>query len=360
MTVTILIALGTAVAGLILYALLQSRRIERLYPPIGEFVDVGGYRLHAMHIPAEDGADLPPIVFLHGASGNLRDQVSAFRDRLEGRAEMLFVDRPGHGWSERGGPENAFPDGQARAVAELMNRKGIAQALIVGHSFGGVIAANMALERPHKVSGLLFLATASHPWPGGIDWHYHAATAPVVGRLATWLLAMPAGLLRIDMAARNVFSPNRYPPDYLARSGTALILRPWTFRYNAYDVANLYDHVVKVSPRYREIETPTIIVTGDNDYVVSPDIHSAALSEAIDGSELVRIKGVGHKPDYIATDLCVAAMEKLSGVDKDLEAMARALEETLASNRETSNPPPAGRRRPLATDQMPVMPSDPI
>lgn len=360
MTVFIVIALGAVIAGLMLFSWLQSRRIEKLYPPIGEFIDMGGYRLHAVHVPAEGTADLPAIVFLHGASGNLRDQISAFRDRLEGRAEMLFVDRPGHGWSERGGEENAFPDSQARAVAELMDRKGISQALVVGHSFGGIIAANMALEQPRKVSGLLFLATVSHPWPGGIDWHYHVATAPIVGRIATWLLAMPAGLLRIDMAARCVFSPNSYPPDYLARSGTALILRPRTFRYNAHDVSNLYDHVVKVSPRYAEIEKPTIVVTGDSDYVVSPDIHSAALSRAIAGAELVRIRGVGHKPDYVATDLCVAALEKLGGIETDLDAMARALEQTLASDTETSNPPPASRRRSLAADQIPVMPSDPI
>ncbi|WP_419908716.1 alpha/beta fold hydrolase [Hoeflea sp.] len=360
MTVFILIALAAVIVGLIVFSWLQSRRIETLYPPIGEFIDVGGYRLHAVHVPADGKADLPPIVFLHGASGNLRDQVSAFRDSLEGRAELLFVDRPGHGWSERGGPDNAYPDGQARAIAELMDRKGISQALIVGHSFGGVIAANMALEQRHKVCGLLFLATASHPWPGGIDLHYHVSTAPVVGRLATWLLAMPAGLMRIDMAARCVFSPNTYPADYLARSGTALILRPWTFRYNAHDVSNLYDHVVEVSPRYVEIDIPTVIITGDNDFVVSPDIHSAALARSIAGSELVRIKGVGHKPDYVATELCVAAMEKLSGFDADLAAMARRLEQLIASQGEPSNPPPASRRRSLAADQIPVMPSDPI
>ncbi|WP_246660574.1 alpha/beta hydrolase [Nitratireductor sp. XY-223] len=360
MTVFILITLAAAIVCLVAFSWLQSRRIERLYPPIGEFVDVGGYRLHVVHVPAEGTADLPAIVFLHGASGNLRDQVSAFRDGLEGRAELLFVDRPGHGWSERGGPQNAFPDGQARAVADLMDRKGISKALIVGHSFGGIIAANLALERPHKVSGLLFLATVSHPWPGGIDWHYHVATAPVVGRLATWLLAMPAGLLRIERAARCVFSPNRYPPDYLARSATALVLRPWTFRHNAHDVANLYDHIVSVSPRYAEIDKPTIIVTGDSDFVVSPEIHSSALSGAIAGSELVRIRGVGHKPDYVATDLCIAAMEKLGGLETDLAAMARRLEQLLASDTEMSNPPPASRRRSSAADQIPVMPSDPI
>ena len=57
--------------------------------------------MHYIHEPAGPDPDLPPVVFLHGASGNLYDQMAAFRDRLAGRAELLFVDRPGHGWSCR-------------------------------------------------------------------------------------------------------------------------------------------------------------------------------------------------------------------------------------------------------------------
>ncbi|MCY6379268.1 alpha/beta fold hydrolase [Hoeflea prorocentri] len=346
--------------GLILFSWIQSRRIERLYPPIGEFVDVGGYRLHALHIPAAADADLPAIVFLHGASGNLRDQVEAFRQDLEGRAELLFVDRPGHGWSDRGGGQNALPDAQARAVAELMERKGIKSGLIVGHSFGGVIAANMALETPEKVDSLLLLATVSHPWPGGIDWHYHLATTPFIGRLAAWLIAMPAGLLRISRAARCVFSPNHYPPDYLARSGTALVLRPWTFKYNAHDVASLYDHIVRTSPRYGEIDRPTIVVAGDEDFVVSTEIHSRALTRQIERAELHVLRGVGHKPDYAATEVCIAAMEKLGGKEVDLAAIARKVERDINAGGETTNPPPSIPKRSSAINQIPVMPSEPI
>ncbi len=106
--------------------------------------------MNAVHIPRPDTADLPPLVFIHGASGNLLDQIGAFLLPLEGRAEMLFVDRPGHGYSERGGPENAFPSGQADAIAKLMEKRGIEKAIIVGHSFGGAIAASFGVHHPEK------------------------------------------------------------------------------------------------------------------------------------------------------------------------------------------------------------------
>ncbi len=76
--------------------------IERRNPPAGSFATVNGARIHYVHVPAGPNPDLPPLVFIHGASANLKDQMLPLRPLLEGRAEMLFFDRPGHGWSERG------------------------------------------------------------------------------------------------------------------------------------------------------------------------------------------------------------------------------------------------------------------
>lgn len=333
---TILTIAAAIVLALLAFTRLQARRIERLYPIIGEMIDVGGYRLHCVHLRGPAETDLPPVVFIHGASGNLRDQMAAFRERLEGRADLIFVDRPGHGWSERGSRANRFPDGQARAIATLLDRKNIDRAVISGHSFGGAIAASMALEAPHKVSGLLLLSAATHPWPGGVDWHYTLSAMPMIGRVFTELLTMPAGLMRISRVARCVFRPNDYPTDYLRRSATALVLRPQAFRHNGFDVTNLHDHVTRTAPRYRTIQTPTVIITGDHDEIVSPDIHSAAMAGEVAGAQLLRIRGIGHKPDFAATDLCIASIEHLAGTPRDLAEMAADLERRLVS-RERDN-----------------------
>ncbi len=331
MTLSIVAIAAIVALALLAFTRQQTRRIEQLYPAIGEMVDIGGCRLHCVHVPGSSEADLPPVVFIHGASGNLRDQMAAFRDRLEGRADLLFVDRPGHGWSERGSPDNRFPDGQARAIAALLDHKNIDKAIIAGHSFGGAIAAGMALEAPHKVSGLLLLSAATHPWKGGIDWHYTLSALPVIGHLFTELLVMPAGLWRIDRVSRCVFRPNAYPPDYLRQSATALVLRPHAFRYNGTDVAHLHEYVTRAAQRYATIAAPTVVITGDYDEIVSPDIHSEALARDIANAQLLRIKGVGHKPDFAATDLCIAAIENLAGRPRDLAAEAASLQRRLAS-----------------------------
>ncbi|UNK38768.1 alpha/beta hydrolase [Shinella sp. H4-D48] len=329
LTALLAVPFALALVGF-LFSAWQTQSIERRYDNIGELIDIGGMRMNSVFVPAGEEADLPPIVFIHGASGNLRDPMHAFLPALEGRADLLFLDRPGHGYSDPGGPENARPDGQARAIARLMEARGMARAIIVGHSFGGAIAASFALEHPEKTAGLLFLAPATHPWPGGVDWYYNLAKMPVVGWLFSHIVAMPAGLTRIESGTRSVFEPNPRPQDYVDATAPALVLRPTTFRNNAIDVANLLAYVRRVQPRYREIRTPTVIVTGDSDGVVYEEIHSRGLARDIAGSELVWIRNLGHKPDYVVTDLAVEAIEKIAGRDRDLQESARRAEARLA------------------------------
>ncbi|MDR7146231.1 alpha/beta hydrolase [Rhizobium sp. BE258] len=325
-------ALLAPLAAAIGYSSFKARQFEQAFPNVGELTDVGGYRMNALHIPRPDTADLPAIVFIHGASGNLLDQTGAFLRPLQGRAEMLFVDRPGHGYSERGGPENAVPSGQAAAIARLMERRGIEKAIIVGHSFGGAIAAAFGVHHPEKTAGLLFLAPATHPWPGGVDWYYHAATAPLLGWLFNHALVVPMGLRRLEQGTMNVFRPNVRPADYIASTGPSLVLRPGTFHNNATDFTRLLAYLKAESHRYREITAPTVIMTGDSDDIVWEHLHSQGLARDIAGSELVTIRGVGHKPDYLATDVAIAGLEKIAGMPRDLQAAARIAEERLAGD----------------------------
>jgi pimeloyl-ACP methyl ester carboxylesterase len=306
--------------------------IERRHPPVGDFADIGGARFHHVHVPAAAGSDLPPVVFIHGASGNLLDQMVPIRPLLEGRAEMLFFDRPGHGWSQRGSA-NSNPYEQADTIAALMDEVGIVRAVIVGHSFGGAVTAALALRHPDKVAGLVFAAAATHPWPGaGTSWYYTLSSVPVLGRIFTETLAWPGGSISMRAASVCVFAPNPMPEAYLEDAAIPLVLRPGAFRSNAADVAGLFDHVVAAAPRYTEIAAPTVVITGNRDTVVFEEIHSAGLARDIPGAEIVWVDNLGHKPDWVAPDLIVAAIEKVAGRPVDLQAIGRAVEARIAGD----------------------------
>ena len=327
----IALPLLATVVSLLAFTRWKTAVIERETPNIGEPIDVGGFRMNSVLLPAGPSADLPPILFIHGASGNLRDQLFAFRGALEGRADLLFVDRPGHGYSERGGSENDFPDGQADAIARLMDRRGLGKAIIVGHSFGAAIAASFALKHPDKTLGLLFLAPATHPWPGGIDWYYSLASTPYLGWLFTHMLSLPAGLAKLDAATTAVFAPNPRPADYNENTAPQLVLRPQTFLYNAIDIANLNAYAARTAPRYAEIRTPTVIVTGDRDDIVAEEIHSRGLAASIPDARLLTIHCLGHKPDYVTTGLAVTALEWIAGHPVDLKAATAEAQQQVLS-----------------------------
>jgi pimeloyl-ACP methyl ester carboxylesterase len=309
---------------------LQAGSIEASNPPVGDFAEIDNVRLHYVRVPAGPNADLPPLVFIHGASGNLKDPMVPFRPKLEGRAEMLFLDRPGHGWSTLGKGADDSIEAQAHTISKLMDRLDIRQAIIVGHSFGGAVTATFAVLHPEKVSGLVFLSAASHPWPDcDVAGYYDLTNTPVVGPLFSETLAAPAGSLRLHAGSKGVFSPNPMPETYVEDASIALVLRPAAFRANARQVGALCAHNGKFQPRYGEIVAPTVIVSGNQDSIVAEEIHSKGLAGDIKGSELVWVDGMGHKPDYVATDLSIAAIEKVSGKQRDLQSIARALEKVL-------------------------------
>lgn len=334
MNPAIVVAVLFAALLLVLLAVTQIgvTAIERRNPPGGTFAEIRGANIHFVHVPGPAAATLPPVVAIHGASANLRDQMLPLRPLLAGRAEMLFLDRPGHGWSERGS-DNETPDGQADTIAALMRHVGIGRAIIVGHSFGGAIAAAFAVRHPDMTAGLVFLSAASHPWPDRVtSWYYGIAARPVIGRIFSHLLALPGGMATIKAAAISVFAPNPVPERYREDAGIELVLRPATFRANALDVQGLHDHVTRAAPLYTGIEAPTVVVTGNSDAIVYEEIHSLGLARDIPGAELVWIRNLGHKPDWVAPDLVAAAIEKVAGIPTDLHALAAKVERRIAGD----------------------------
>jgi pimeloyl-ACP methyl ester carboxylesterase len=295
-------------------------------------IDVGGFKMNSVLLPAKKGASLPPIVFIHGASTSLYDPMYAFRDKLEGKAKLLFVDRPGHGRSDVGPKANVQPDAQADAIAILMKKRGIRKAIIVGHSFGGAITAAFAVRHKDMVEGLVFLSPALYPWPGGVSWYYDAARTPVAGVLFSTLIAPAAGALVIDGAVKSVFTPNPRPADYISKTRAYQALRPVAFRHNAQEVGGLNAWAKTASASFRDIKAPTVIIAGDADNVVSTEIHSRHLARDVKGAELIVVHNLGHKSDYVASDLAIAAIEKIAGKKRNLKSIAKTLEAKIAKD----------------------------
>jgi pimeloyl-ACP methyl ester carboxylesterase len=290
-------------------------RVEAAHPPTGQFVEVQGVRLHVAELGlARDapGAE-PAVVLIHGASGNLEDMRLALGERLAASHRVILIDRPGHGWSSRpASGDYASPARQAELVAGALQQLGVRRAILIGHSWGGAFATAFALAFPKLTAGLVLLSAVTHPWPANPGWYNNLAVLPYVGPLFLYTCVYPLGLLMIGSASRSVFEPQSVPENYVRRAAIRLVLRPKTFYSNARDLALLKKFIVEQVPRYGELRTPTVIITGDRDTMVSPQINARALAAALPCAKLVLLKDIGHMPHHSAPDVVAAAVDELS------------------------------------------------
>lgn len=354
--------------GLAIYTWWGTRTIAWKYAPKGEFVGLDGQNFHLKWFPA-NAPTRETYVFLHGASGNIEDQIGAFErrdedaafERREGTAAFerrdeeaalerrafipanvnrLYIDRPGHGWSQRRtGDQDLTQQGGkiAQLVQNIGQTRGFDQITLVGHSFGAIIAMEMMLQAPELVKNAVLLAPATHPWPSGKStWYNELVASPIIGPIVAFTVIQPFGRKQITSGARCVFAPNPMPETYVEDSQIELVLRPLSFIANAQDVAGLYAHTVKRQPDYSKVATPMIIIAGDRDTVVADWIHTDGLMRDVQNARSFTLHNLGHKPDYIATELAVAAMLDLNGQSQDLDAIAKQIETRIAGD--TSGP----------------------
>ena len=105
----------------------------------------------------------PPVVLLHGASGNLRDWTLGALAAIAERHDVIAFDRPGLGFTGRPVAARPAAGAQAALLRDALARLGVERATLVGHSFGGAVALAWALDAPETVAGLLLLGAPSQP-----------------------------------------------------------------------------------------------------------------------------------------------------------------------------------------------------
>jgi pimeloyl-ACP methyl ester carboxylesterase len=312
-----ILALAMVFGVLVAMTTFGVARIEAAHPPAGRFMEIEGVRLHVAEIGlarGRPGAE-PAVVLIHGASGNMEDMRIALGEKLARSHRVILIDRPGHGWSSRpSGDTYASPARQAELVAQALEQLGVERAILVGHSWGGAFATAYALAYPDRTAGLVLLSAVTHPWPANPGWYNNLASLRGIGPLFLRTLVYPLGSYMIEGVSRSVFEPQAVPEDYVRRAAIRLVLRPKTFFANARDLALLRNFIAAQVPSYAGLRSPTIIITGDRDTMVSPEINARALAATLPRAKLVFLKGVGHMPHHAAPDVVAAAIDELAPV----------------------------------------------
>ena len=142
-------ALGAAA----LYTIKKTRDAERKHPPIGRFLSVDGVRLH--YIERGQGQAL---VLIHGNGTLIQDfTINDLVDRLSQNYRVIVIERPGYGYSSR--PRRIWtPRTYATLYQEALRQLGVEQGIVLGHSWGTMVAVSLALQAPTLVRSLVLLS----------------------------------------------------------------------------------------------------------------------------------------------------------------------------------------------------------
>jgi pyruvate dehydrogenase E2 component (dihydrolipoamide acetyltransferase) len=124
---------------------------EELYA----FTEVDGIRVRYSRQGSPGGK---AVVLLHGFGGDLDNWLFNIGP-LSGVADVIALDLPGHGQSAVSLPAPSV-EALAGFVADFLDGLGVGRAHLVGHSLGAAVAAQLALDQPQRVAGLVLVAPA--------------------------------------------------------------------------------------------------------------------------------------------------------------------------------------------------------
>jgi len=221
-----------------------------------------------------------PVVFLHGAAGLQWDPF------LDGLAERFSVYAPEHPGTTLGDPDGirALDDlwDLVLYYDELFDALGLDAPAVIGHSFGGMVAAEIAATLRGRVSKLV-LISALGLWRDDEPIRNFIVMTPE--ELVPYVVADPNGPVAATLLA---------PPDLESEAGqTAVIQSTWSLACTGKFIWPIPDRGLR--KRLHRITAPTLILWGHQDRLVKT-VYADEFAGAIKGSRVEVLEGAGHLP----------------------------------------------------------------
>ena len=260
----------------------------------------GGPDINVVRAGPRGGA---PVVLLHALGLDLTwwdHQVEAFgRDH-----DVIALDLPGHGLSGRPDAPPTF-DVMARAVADVLAHEEAGPAHVVGISFGGMVAQELALARPAMVRSLSLVAT-SCTFPEAArqvvrerarvarrrNWRASSRTRQVVRERAR--VARTGGMAAIAPLSLERWFPPAFRarrPDVLDRALKVMLRQDPECHASLWDTGAALD----MERRLSSLACPAMGVAGGED-MSAPAAAGQAIVDRIAGARLHVMAGCGHFP----------------------------------------------------------------
>lgn len=235
---------------------LQGRRTPIEYTSI----EIDGSTLYY-----QEAGEGPPLILIHGLSGSGR----WWRQNVNFLAQeyhVYVIDLIGFGHGRR---QRFDLHRMAQIIAQWMDALDLDRATLIGHSMGGFIAADLASNHPEMVERLVLVDAVALPL-GRSD-------SQIAVGLIRALFEMPTNFLPI--LAGDAF---RAGPRTIWRAARALLSSD-------------------ISARLNRIQAPTLVVWGQNDWLVPLQI-GVRIYDRLDDARFVVLSHAGHNPMWDRPD----------------------------------------------------------
>jgi len=223
-----------------------------------------------------------PVLLLHGMTSS-SDAFREMMHELDSDYWLIAPDIPGFGFSESSNPFT-FPH-LVEWLAAFREELDLPPVMLVGHSFGGALAASYTMSYPEDVTRLLLVAPAvlvSNMYPT------YLKRAGISLGLVDLSTVVSQSRAMVQQQIRLSF----YDPDLQDKS-------VWERRLRDYDLARASSDVVKavafeeMRPGLENIEQPVCVIWGKDDPVLPVD-HAGQLAELMADVQLVEFSECGH------------------------------------------------------------------
>lgn len=271
----------------------------------GRHLDVGRVRTHLRTTP-NDNSGAQPMLCVHGLGGSAHNWTD-FAGVLRNHFAIEAIDLPGHGRSGPAHRNNYSLDTHAGTVVRYLERSGRGPVHLVANSMGGAVSVVVAARRPDLVRTLSLISPAVpdnrvRALPLRSDPRAALVVVPGLGEGVLRLYNKrytPAQ--RVKGTIKLCFAdPKRYPRERLSEAvaeHTARMSYPWAESAVARSTRGLaaaqFLRARVGWATLRAIKAPTLVIWGDTDQLVAPDL-APYVAAAIPDSRLLVMPDVGH------------------------------------------------------------------
>jgi pimeloyl-ACP methyl ester carboxylesterase len=250
-------------------------------------IEIGG-----IAVETEIAGSGPPLLFLHG--GDYVAQNRVFLDRFAKRFQVVAPRHPGFGDTPRPAWFRSVHD-IAYLYLDLLDRLDLRDAVLVGHSFGGWVALEVAVRSEARLSRLVLIDSLGLKFGGREE------------REIADIYALPAD----EVVRRSFTEPGRVLPDYATLDDAALLAVARDREATALYGWKPYMHDPALSHWLHRITRPALVLWGDTDGIVAPS-YGEKLAAALPRARFEPIAGAAHYPQIEQPDAVAAAVERFA------------------------------------------------